>query len=338
MQSCVEAEEQGEKKKAFTPEGSAVSTGIQALFPFVLLINTETKLPLEKCCWVQLPPLERAILEVDHSWNLIQVCAAEKEGEKYISASLKYCFEVCESATLFACFKSFQNASSPPLWWVFSPKACCLGRATSRRYRRTGSREGTLTPSPQWNPLFLRRNQTVHKKLHPKFTQFKKATDLLLSPTSNKVPQHVKALRLQFRNLSRLSGLVILGEAPESFAFSPSPAVDHLARHPDFQAITQHVQNPLGEVGLGLIQHGSRTWQRDYRQACLMIQNCPTEISPNVKTTIFIFRSLRILLIIKTRSMIILLCIYWKWLYTTNWEAVQWVYFGALIFKIWTVQ
>lgn len=38
-------------EKPFTPEGSAVSTGIQALFPQPLLINTGTKLPFfERCC------------------------------------------------------------------------------------------------------------------------------------------------------------------------------------------------------------------------------------------------------------------------------------------------
>lgn len=93
-----------------------------------------------------------------------------------------------------------------------------------------------------------------------------------------------------FRNFLGLSALVKFAEAPESFAFPPSLAVDHLARHTNLQAITQHVQNPLGEAGLVLIHHGSGTWQGDYSEAWLTIQNCPIEISTDVNTSISIFQ------------------------------------------------
>lgn len=69
------------EKKTFYTWRISCQRRYSGFVPFVLLINTEAKLPLQKCCWVRLPPRERAILEVDHSWNLIQVCAAER-GKK----------------------------------------------------------------------------------------------------------------------------------------------------------------------------------------------------------------------------------------------------------------
>lgn len=90
---------------------------------------------------------------------------------------------------------------------------------------------------------------------------------------------------MQFRNLLGLSALVKLRDAPKSFGLAPSLAVDHVARHPHIQTITQLVQDALGQVGLGLIQHGSRTWQRDQGQARLLVQNWPVEVRPKVTTT-----------------------------------------------------
>lgn len=66
------------RKKSFYTWRISCQRRYSGFVPFVLLINTEAKLPLQKCCWVRLPPREREILEVDHSWNLIQVCAAER--------------------------------------------------------------------------------------------------------------------------------------------------------------------------------------------------------------------------------------------------------------------
>ncbi|KAF3853526.1 hypothetical protein F7725_014214 [Dissostichus mawsoni] len=91
----------------------------------------------------------------------------------------------------------------------------------------------------------------------------------------------IEWLRLQFRNLLRLSALVKFGAAPKCFDFTPSLAVDHTARHSDVQTLAQLVQDALGQVGLGLIQHDSRTWQRDQRQAGLGIQNYPYQADSN---------------------------------------------------------
>lgn len=101
----------------------------------------------------------------------------------------------------------------------------------------------------------------IHRYAH------KKKAMRSLSPTSHKVPEQVQRLRLQFRNLLRLSAPVELGEAPEGFDFAPPLAVDHVARHPQVQAVAQLVQDALGQVGLGFIQHDPGTWQGDQGEA-----------------------------------------------------------------------
>lgn len=106
-----------------------------------------------------------------------------------------------------------------------------------------------------------------------------------LSPTLQKVPEHVKWFRLQFRNLLRLCALIILREAPKCFDFTPSLAIHHMAWHPYVHAIAQLVQNALGQSGLGLIHHDSRTRQKDRGQSWFAVHNCPWDFRADVKTT-----------------------------------------------------
>lgn len=100
----------------------------------------------------------------------------------------------------------------------------------------------------------------------PQDTAHVTAAEFSLPPTSQEVLEQVQRLRVQFRNLLGLPAPVKFGEAPKCFAFTPPLAVDHVARHPQVQT-HQLVQDALGQIGLGFIQHGSRTRQRDQGEA-----------------------------------------------------------------------
>lgn len=106
--------------------------------------------------------------------------------------------------------------------------------------------------------------------------------------TVDKVPEGVKRLRPQFGDFLRESALVKLGEAPKSFDFASSLAVDDVARHADVQALAQVVQDALGQLGLFLILDGDGTWQGDQRQARLPVQDGLRLLRPEVDTIVFI--------------------------------------------------
>lgn len=133
---------------------------------------------------------------------------------------------------------------------------------------------------------------TINHYIKPKYkiqhtslqVPHQEAMELFLSPTLHKVLERVKRLRL-FRNLLGFSASVKLGEAPKCFHFTPALAIDYMTWHPHIQTL-QLVQDALGQTGLGFIQHGARTWQRDQGQAWFRIQHWRDEFGSDVKTTL----------------------------------------------------
>lgn len=59
--------------------------------------------------------------------------------------------------------------------------------------------------------------------------------------TLYKILEQVERLRLPFRDLLRLSGVVKLGEAPKCFDLATTQAVNRMAQNPHVQAIAQAV-------------------------------------------------------------------------------------------------